>query len=278
MLYSHVEKSSTMMIPLLVLLLAIATTARNEQHLFGASAFVVPSTFGIGSLLFPVRKTLVTGISDNMNNANKRIELQEVSDFFVDAFWTGKVGGGAKTLRKIQRQQLEQSQNAEFTKRYGNSRRISEMLLVRNTNSKSATGSSNNEIMACVGVEVDKIPMSGTIRNPITTQLAPLMSNLAVSKQYRRRGLAEQLVRSVEVMVRKEWGYNECYLYVEERNRPAIQLYTKLGYRNVWRDATATTLLPTTSGDLQSTSTVIVCMKKKLYNNGENIFQRLFQR
>ena len=80
---------------------------------------------------------LVTGISDNMNNANKRIELQEVSDFFVDAFWTGKVGGGAKTLSKIQRQQLEQSQNAEFTKRYGNSRRISEMLLVRNTNSKS---------------------------------------------------------------------------------------------------------------------------------------------
>lgn len=247
------------------LLLIILATIICHYHVV---AFVVPSTYGIASLLFPVRKTIITGISDNINSANKRIELQEVSDFFVDAFWTGKVGGGAKTLSRLQRQQLEQSQNAEFTKRYGNSRRISEMLLARSSN--------NDEIMACVGVEVDKIPTSGTIRNPVTTELVPLMSNLAVSKKYRRRGLAEQLVRSVENTVRKEWGYSECYLYVEERNRPAIQLYTKLGYRSVWRDATAMTLLPTTSGDLQSTSTVIVCMKKKLNDN--NIFQRLFRR
>ena len=256
----------------LILVVLIATTSNDYYHYhdYTASAFVVPSTYGIGSILFPVRKTVVTGISDNMNSANKRIELQEVSDFFVNAFWTGKVGGGAETLSTIQRLLLEQSQKAEFTKRYGNSRRISEMLLVRNNQ--------NNEIMACVGVEVDKIPSSGTIRNAVTTQMVPLMSNLAVSKQYRRRGLAEQLVRSVETMVRKEWGYDECYLYVEEQNRPAIQLYTKLGYRNVWKDTTATTLLPTTSGDLRSTSTVIVCMKKKLYNYDSNIFLRLFQR
>ena len=267
-------------IPLVIVLFVtnylLHSHSHDNHHL--VLALVVPSTYGIGSLIFPIRKTLVTGISDNTNNANKRIELQEVSDFFVDAFWTGKVGGGAKTLSKLQRQQLEQSQNAEFTKRYGNSRRISELLLVRsNSNSNSNSNNNIDEIMACVGVEVDKIPTSGTIRNPLTTESAPLMSNLAVSKKYRRRGLAEQLVRSVETMVRKEWGYNECYLYVEERNRPAIQLYSKLGYRNVWRDTTAMTLLPTTSGDLQSTSTVIVCMKKKLYNDG-NIFQRLFQR
>jgi predicted N-acetyltransferase YhbS len=258
------------MIPRLLATLGIVAIISHEHHHHNiASAFLVPSTYGIGSLFFPIRKSVVTGISDNLNNANKRMELQEVSDFFVDAFWTGKVGGGAKTLSNVQRRQLEQSQNAEFTRRYGNSRRISEMLLVRNSN--------NNEIMACVGVELDKIPTSGTIRDPITTQLVPLMSNLAVSKKYRRRGLAERLVRSVEVMVRKEWGYNECYLYVEERNRPAVKLYSKLGYRNVWRDTTAKTLLPTTSGDLQSASTVIVCMKKTLYNDYNNIFQRLFQ-
>ena len=262
-------------IPLLLALFAISHHHHWYYDNFSSgtvTAFiVVPPTYGIGSLLFPIRKSVVTGISDYANSADKRIVLQEVSDFFVDAFWTGKVGGGAKTLTKAQRQQLEQSQNAEFTKRYGNARRISEMLFIR---SKS---NSNNDIMACVGVEVDKIPMSGTIRNPITTESVPLMSNLAVSKQYRRRGLAEQLVRSVETLVRKEWGYNECYLYVEERNRPAIQLYTKLGYRKVWQDATATTLLPTTSGDLQSASTVIVCMKKKLFNTN-NLFQQLFQK
>jgi GNAT superfamily N-acetyltransferase len=225
----------------------------------------VPPTLGIGSILFPVRNSGIIGISDNIN---KRIEIQEVSEFFVDSFWTSKVGGGARTLDKFQRQQLEQSQRAEFTKRYGNSRKISEMLLVRSS-------SNDNEIMACVGVEVDKIPTSGTIRSPITTISAPLMSNLAVSRKYRRRGLAEQMVRSVEDVVRKQWGYDECYLYVEERNRPAVQLYQKLGYRNVWRDTTASTLLPTQSGDLQITPTVIICMRKKL---GENLFQRLFQR
>lgn len=262
----HASLVKLVVIPLLI----VFYITNHQYHHHTVVAFGIPATYSIGSILFPVRKTVVTGISDNTNSANKRIELQEVSDFFVDAFWTGKVGGGAKTLSKLQRQQLEQSQNAEFTKRYGNSRRVSEMLLVRSNNN-------NDEIMACVGVEVDKIPTSGTIRNPLATELAPLMSNLAVSKKYRRRGLAEQLVRSVETMVRKEWGYNECYLYVEERNRPAIKLYTKLGYRNVWRDTTAMTLLPTTSGDLQSTSTVIVCMKKKLYNDG-NILQWLFQR
>jgi GNAT superfamily N-acetyltransferase len=244
----------------LVYLGVISLDASNFTDAF------VPPTLGIGSLLFPVRNSVITGISDITNGANKRTELQEVSDFFVDAFWTGKVGGGARTLTKSQRQQLEQSQNAEFTKRYGNARRISEMLLLRNN---------NEEIMACVGVEVDRIPTTGSIRNPTTTISAPLMSNLAVSKKYRRRGLAEQMVRAVETVVRKEWGYDECYLYVEERNRAAVQLYQKLGYRNVWRDVDATTLLPTTSGDLQSARTVIVCMKKKF---NDNMFLRMFQR
>jgi GNAT superfamily N-acetyltransferase len=238
---------------------------------------------GIGAVLFPVRSTIVTTLSDHSNmNTNmytKRQELQLVSDFFVDAFWTGKVGGGAKLLTKVQRQQLEQSQTAEFTKRYGSGgsrqQRLSELLVLRKGNQASQS-TNKEEILACVGVEVDRIPASGTIRNPITTVTAPLMSNLAVSKRYRQRGLAEQMVRAVEQMVYTQWGYMECYLYVEEQNRAAVRLYTKLGYTKVWRDTQATTLLPTTAGDLQSTSTVILCMKKDL-RKSNNLFLRLFQ-
>ncbi|KAL7525120.1 hypothetical protein ACHAWF_004917 [Thalassiosira exigua] len=51
-----------------------------------------------------------------------------------------------------------------------------------------------------------------------STFSAPLMSNLAVSRRYRRRGLAEDLVRAADEVARKEWGYDECYLYVEGRN------------------------------------------------------------
>jgi GNAT superfamily N-acetyltransferase len=225
-----------------------------------------PPTFGIGSVLFPVRNSLVTGISDIVNTAEKRFELQEVSEFFVDAFWTAKVGGGARTLSSYQRQQLDQSQSAEFNKRYGSSRRVSEMLIMR-------SNKNDNEIIACAGVEVDRIPMNGSLKSPSETISAPLMSNLAVSRNYRRRGLAEKMVRAVEVRVRKEWGYQECFLYVEERNRAAFQLYQKLGYRKVWRDTDASTLLPTTSGDLRSAKTVIVCMKKKL---DANLFERMF--
>jgi GNAT superfamily N-acetyltransferase len=237
------------------------------KSLSKVSIAFAPPILGLGAVFFPVRNSIVIGISDNTNGAKKRLELQEVSDFFVDAFWTAKVGGGARTLSLNQRQQLEQSQNAEFTKRYGSTRKISEMLMIR-----SSKG--NNEIMACVGVEVDRVPTNGPLRNPVAVTNAPLMSNLAVSRKYRRRGLAEQMVRDVETLLRKEWGYEECYLYVEEQNRAAMQLYQKLGYRKVWRDTDATTLLPTTSGDLQSTRTTIVCMNKKL---NENFFQRMLR-
>lgn len=225
-----------------------------------------PPQLGIASILFPVRDSLITGISDTSNAAEKRLELQEVSDFFVDAFWTAKVGGGARTLSPYQRQQLEQSQSAEFNKRYGSSRRVSEMLIMRSNKSV-------NEIIACAGVEVDRIPMNGSLKSPSEIISAPLMSNLAVSRSYRRRGLAEKMVQAVEVRVRKEWGYQECFLFVEERNRAAVQLYQKLGYRKVWRDADASTLLPTTSGDLRSAKTVILCMKKKL---SATLFERMF--
>ncbi len=94
---------------------------------------------------------------------------------------------------------------------------------------------------------------------------APLMSNLAISKQYRRRGLAEELVKSAESIARKEWGYDECYLYVEKRNVPAIKLYNKMGYKTLWEDENASTLIPSVDGrGVVNGKTTIVCMKKKL--------------
>jgi len=216
-----------------------------------------PPNLGIGALLFPVRGNCLR-ISES---ANKRVEMQDVGDFFVESFWTAKVGGGARRLSERQQRQLRQQQSAEFNKRYGG-RRASELLVLRNN---------KDETIACVGVEVDRIP-EGNLKGPSNKQ-APLMSNLAVSRNYRRRGLAEKLVEAVENLVRKEWGYDECYLYVEERNRAAIKLYRKLGYRKCWRDDTAKTLLPTTDGDLEAASTVIVCMKKNL---NANLMQRLF--
>mmetsp|Transcript_34179 Transcript_34179/g.62869 ORF Transcript_34179/g.62869 Transcript_34179/m.62869 type:complete len:113 (+) Transcript_34179:138-476(+) len=106
-----------------------------------------------------------------------------------------------------------------------------------------------------------------------TTFTAPLMSNLAISRSYRRKGLAESLVKAAELIAQKEWGYDDVYLYVEKRNAPAVKLYKKLGYRTLWEDDSATTLLPMKDGKVANGKTTIVCMKKRL---GGGLFGSLF--
>jgi ribosomal protein S18 acetylase RimI-like enzyme len=56
------------------------------------------------------------------------------------------------------------------------------------------------------------------------------ISNLAVRPDYRRQGLAQQLLLACEQQV-KAWGLHELYLHVLENNQSARQLYGKLGYR-----------------------------------------------
>jgi RimJ/RimL family protein N-acetyltransferase len=256
-MYHHEQQKMSSAIVLLILLLCTTTITLAFQ----------PPLVSIGSLLFPVRGRTIEYIS-NVAASEKRSSIQDASDFFVQSFWTQKVGGGARQLTKQQQQVLNQSQLAEFTKRYGGSntnnknRRQSELLVCKNP---------MGEIIACAGVEVYKIP-NGYLKGPILTK-APLMSNLAVSRNYRRRGLAEELVKAVEELVLEQWGYDECYLYVEQRNRGAVKLYQKLGYRQIWADADAMTLLPSERGDLQNCPTVILCMRKKL--KGESLWSKL---
>lgn len=56
------------------------------------------------------------------------------------------------------------------------------------------------------------------------------LSNLAVSANYRRQGIAEQLLSACEEIA-IEWEFNELYLHVLENNYPAKSLYQKAGYR-----------------------------------------------
>ena len=157
-------------------------------------------------------------------------------------------------LSDKQRRTLSVTQFTEFRKRYaGVARGQSELILC-----KLPTG----ELTGCAGIEVSQVPDKSL--KSTNTQTAPLMSNLAVSTDFRRKGIAEKLVAEVERKVRYEWGYSDCYLYVEQRNKAAVRLYQKLGYKKLWVDKEATTLLPSTNGQLQNSSTNIVCMRKRL--------------
>jgi len=222
-----------------------------------------PSVFGIGAILFRPRN-----ISVQKSNGDKE-KLKESAKFFTDAFWSSK-SGKTKTLSDSQRSGIERLQILEFRRRYtksfyGDSK--SELII---SNVKKLS-SGESEVIGCAGVEIDLIPE----KNPgdSTKITAPLMSNLAVSKKYRRVGIAEDLVKSVENVVRNEWGFIECYLYVEKRNTPAVNLYRKLGYRVIWENKKANTLLPTDFGNLVEAKTVILCMKKNFRNN---FFRRFF--
>lgn len=177
---------------------------------------------------------------------------------------TAKIGGGAKQLTDRQRKSLYNSQLLEFKRRYGKKLgdRRAEMIMCE---------SNKKELMGVAAVEVEKIPEKSLTST--SRARAPLMSNVAVSKKWRRRGIAEVLVKEIERMVKIEWGYDDIYLYVEQRNKPAIRLYQKLGYKRKWIDKTAKTLVPTMNGSLQNEATTIVCMKKRL-NGG--ILARLF--
>jgi ribosomal protein S18 acetylase RimI-like enzyme len=61
------------------------------------------------------------------------------------------------------------------------------------------------------------------------------ISNLAVSKDWRRRGVAQQLLLECE-QIAKSWGYTELYLHVMADNERGRNLYQKLGYEVVKRD------------------------------------------
>lgn len=56
------------------------------------------------------------------------------------------------------------------------------------------------------------------------------ISNLAVSPNFRRQGIAKRLLRGCE-QTTLSWGYREIYLHVLENNLPAQKLYEGCGYR-----------------------------------------------
>mmetsp|Transcript_23350 Transcript_23350/g.28099 ORF Transcript_23350/g.28099 Transcript_23350/m.28099 type:complete len:250 (-) Transcript_23350:56-805(-) len=233
---------------LLASLLAVALWGSTGTH------GLAPPPLGLGAIFFRP-----AGMNTRPSLGDEKV-LVEAADFFTDAFWAGKVGGGIQELLDFQRKSIRKQQVQEFRKRYGakmNKReedRRSELLITTN---------GAGELMGCAGLEVDRIPAT-SLTDSQTMTYAPLMSNLAVGNKFRRRGIAEELVKKAEELARKEWGCNECYLYVEKRNKPAIKLYGKLGYRKVWEDDSARTLIPNETGGLQNTGTTIVCMKKKM--------------
>jgi ribosomal protein S18 acetylase RimI-like enzyme len=87
------------------------------------------------------------------------------------------------------------------------------------------------------GSELDEV-LAGTVEMTVRSRHLwqfpalqyPYLSNLAVHPDYRRRGVAQQLLCNCEETA-LEWGFTEIYLHVLENNHGARRLYYQLGYR-----------------------------------------------
>ena len=111
--------------------------------------------------------------------------------------------------------------------------------------------------MGCAGVELDGAAGDGDI--------VPVMSNLAVGRDGRRKGVGAELVKACEKSARA-WGCSEITLVVEDKNTPAKKLYKKLGYAEIPElfDENAKTLTPKSDGRVVSTATTTLTMTKAL--------------
>jgi len=128
---------------------------------------------------------------------------------------------------------------------------------------------SGEEVVGACGVEVMSLTPSGLDQfryeagDPQGTLAdRPFLSNLAVRRDFRRKGIAKRLCRAAEKTARG-WGYSEVLLKVEADNGKARNLYRSLGYRVVAVDMEAEKP-QAGAGGLSFVSTTQVAMRKDL--------------
>jgi len=109
-----------------------------------------------------------------------------------------------------------------------------------------------------------------------------VLANLAVRRERRGRGIAKELVRACEIIAR-DWGYESISLLVDSENKAARKLYSKMGYKTVFRDDSATCILP---GDynLRTAECINFCLQKNISKKSNigieklgSLFSELFQ-
>lgn len=197
--------------------------------------------------------------------SGEEADIQSVASFMVDAFWLQSpqqlIVEGDGEISESTRAALLEEQTRDLMDKYGE--RLGKRLL----DSCLLTAVEGDELLGAVGIEVclfdkaneeiigaekSEFMLKNAVASlgpkqrrqykdssvqEIATELLPpeisgicCLSNLCVSPNARRKGIAKKLCDAVEETA-SEWGFNDMFLKVESDNTAAKDLYeSKMGY------------------------------------------------
>ncbi|GMI53553.1 hypothetical protein ScalyP_jg5461 [Parmales sp. scaly parma] len=234
---------------------------------------MLDSVISLFSGLFPVRSLHITKAAP--------ADFENLAQMFTKSFWLDKRNGSK--ISNSRARTLESQQLAEFKKRY-TFQRMSILLkaeipfkginnkptqpqvstttqLLLNTPDPSP---SNTQIIGCAAVDVQPLYDFETEQK---LPACAVLSNLAITKNFRGRGVAKSLVKSLEFQVQTILKQQFIYLKVDSTNKRAINLYKKSKYKEVWRERT-TSLCPVMyeGGEfiMDDVTTTVLVMRKEL--------------
>ncbi len=90
----------------------------------------------------------------------------------------------------------------------------------------------SSQIVGCVAVTLARPEAILPPPFPTTASLRCYISNMAVSPDHRRQGVATEMLNRCERVARL-WGQTSVWLHVEVKNEDAASLYRGLGYKQV---------------------------------------------
>ena len=114
----------------------------------------------------------------------------------------------------------------------------------------------DDKVVGVITLECDDININEKKENH------PVISNLIVSSQMRRKGIAKLLTVSAEKIV-KSFAYKNIYLFVNVENIAAIKLYKSRGYKSIGDKKEATRIV-FQNNRFRNVECVNIMMKKRI--------------
>merc|ERR1711937_503823 len=193
-------------------------------------------------------------------------DYPRVASLLVDAFYTDSKRP-ENNLSLMQKRSLERDQNLDLRARYGRTGKgpIESTILVADEEDDETIGCVALGTTPFIGQEaqlnIRDLYAYANRRDNGEACLRPVVANLAVRPDARRKGIAKKLMLECE-LVCKEWGYDEVWLLVEQDNPKARKLYKKLGYKQVKTEVDDS--YKVVEGKIQQIDVTNVYMRKSL--------------